>query len=267
MGVNWMKSGQESAALAKHNEAEVEKRKEEQGKMFRFWLNRDEEGVQITFVDGDLSPEGFLLPNRFYEHQLKINGSWNNLFVCPEKTNPESGEKCPICEQGEVPSLVALFTVIDHRTFFSKDKTKQYKDRPKLFVAKSQTFEILNKIALKRGGLAGCSFDVFRTGEQAAAVGTMFDFIDKKPLEELKADPKYTIEWKDAKTNKVEKKLIFVPANYETEIVYRSGDDLRKLGFGSGKAGSQAVAPQVNSMKNAPPKAEGAEDAEFDDHL
>ena len=44
------------------------------------------------------------------------------------------------------PSLVALFTIIDHRQIQStKDKTKVYKDTKKLLVAKTQTFELLNK--------------------------------------------------------------------------------------------------------------------------
>ncbi len=142
--------------------------------MWRFWLKPGEEAT-ITFVDGDLSPEGFLLPPRFYEHNLYLNGKHNNMFVCPEKTSPESGEKCPICEDPqERPSLVALFTVIDHRVFLSKEN-KQITNRPKLFVAKTQTVEMLNKLAAKLGGLSGQTFDVSRsTSEKSPSVGDLF---------------------------------------------------------------------------------------------
>jgi hypothetical protein len=230
MAVSWLKKGAESVAAAKQEAVEAEVRKSEQGKMFRFFLKEAEE-CQITFVDGDLSPEGFLLPPRYYEHMVFFNGQWTN-FVCPEKTAPHAGEKCPICEGNDRPSLVSVFTVIDHRIVVSKkDANKTYKDTPKLFVAKPQTFELLNKLAIKRGGLAGVKFDVSRVGDKAAAVGSMFDFVDKTDLDTLKA--KYMIEKTDPKTNAKSKVSIFAPADYESEIVYRSADELRKMGFGA----------------------------------
>ena len=184
MGVSWLKKGAESAKAAQQEAAAAEQRKSEQGKMWRFWLKEGEE-ARITFVDGELSSEGFLLPPRFYEHNVYLNGSWNNLFVCPEMTNPEAGEKCPICEGGDRPSLVALFTIIDHRVFKGKDG-KSYSNTPKILAAKSQSFEMLNKLAIKRGGLAGCTFDVSRMGDKSASIGSMFDFIEKTEIEVLK---------------------------------------------------------------------------------
>lgn len=246
MAVSWIKKGADSAKIAKQEEVEHEKRKSEQGKMFRFWLVDKEEG-SITFVDGALSPEGYLLPPRYYEHNLFLNGSWNNHFVCPEKTNPESGEKCPICESGHKPALVALFTIIDHRVVPSKkDASKTYTNEPKILAAKAITFELLNKIALKRGGLAGATFDVSRIGDKSAAVGSMFDFTEKRDPEVLKA--LFTKTYKDEKgQDKTE--TVFVPAAYEEEIAYRTGDELRALGFGKAGAmpSSQAKPPVANS--------------------
>lgn len=234
MALTWMKKGEDSVKLAQQAEAEAEKRKQEQGKMFRFWLKEGED-VRITFVDGALTSEGFLMPPRYYEHQLFLNGSWNNQYVCPEKTNPESGEKCPICEGGDRPSLVALFTVIDHREFKGKNDVV-YRDTPKLLVAKAQTFELLNKIAVKRGGLAGCTFDVSRMGDKAASVGSMFDFVEKHDVDVLKKE--FTRKVKDDKGKETgEVASVFVPADYETEIVYRTADELRSLGFGKGGVG------------------------------
>jgi hypothetical protein len=227
MALTWIKQGDESAAMAKQAEAETVKRKQEQGKMFRFWLKEGED-VRMTFVDGALNHEGFLTPPRFYEHQMYLNGSWNNQFVCPEKTNPGSGDKCPLCEAGDRPAMVALFTVIDHREF--KGKTDiVYRDTPKLLVAKSQTFELLNKIAMKRGGLAGCTFDVSRMGDKAASVGSMFDFVEKHDLDDLKKNLVRT--YKDDKG--VEKTVsVFVAADYEKEIIYRDAAELRAMGLG-----------------------------------
>lgn len=230
MAFTFLKTGAESAKMAQRAAAEQEQRKADQGKMFRFWMKEKEE-ARITFVDGDLAKEGPLAgypdPPRYYEHNLFLNGAWNNFFVCPEKTNPDSGDKCPICESGDRPSFVALFTIIDHRQIPStKDKTKIWKDTKKILVAKPQTYELLTKHAIKRGGLAGCTFDASRVGDKSASVGSMFDFVEKKPVEDLKK--LYTIERTDPKTNQKMKVTNFTPADYEKEIHYRSGEELQK---------------------------------------
>jgi hypothetical protein len=230
MAVSWMKQGAASADLAKQEEAAQELRKSQQGKLYR-WFLKDKEDAALTFVDGDLSPEGFLLPPRFYEHMVKVAGQWQT-HVCPEQTNPGSGQKCPICEQGEKASLVAVLTVIDHRSFKGKDD-KVYANQRRLFVCKGQTFELLNKLAIKRGGLAGCRFDVSRNGDKAPAVGNLFDFTDKQDIELLKAKYTRTYEDKDGNKHTV---CDFEPANYEEEIIFRDEMELRKMGFGKGNA-------------------------------
>lgn len=227
MGVSWMKKGAESAKIAVQNAVEQEAYKESLGKMYRFFMAKNEE-CRITFVDGDLE-DGALLPPRYYEHMVQVHGNWQN-HVCPEKTSPEEGHKCPLCAAGDRPALVALFTVIDHREVPSKDGTKIYKDRPRLFVAKPQTMEMLVKIAVKRGGLAGITFDVSRTGEQSAAVGSMFDFVEKTPVDILQ-----TIFTEIKEINGQQQKVsYFVPADYENEIIFRTPSDMLKLGLGAG---------------------------------
>lgn len=227
MAFTFLKTGAESAKMAQKAALEAEQRRSEQGKMFRFWLKEKEE-ARITFVDGDLGPDGFLVPPRYWEHNLFHDGTWNNFYVCPERTNPESNDKCPICEAGENrASLVALFTIIDHRSIQSKDKTKTYKDTKKLLVAKSQTFELLNNRAIKRGGLTCCTFDAQRIGDKSASVGSQFDFVEKHDLKELQK--LYMIEKIDPKTNLKIKMTNFTPAEYEKEITFRTGEQLRML--------------------------------------
>lgn len=227
MAFKFLKTGAASAQLAQKAAMETEQRRAEQGKMFRFWMKEKEE-ARITFVDGDLGPEGYLVPPRYYEHNLFLNGTWNNFFVCPEKTSPDAGEKCPLCESGDRPAIVALFTIIDHRQIQStKDKGKIWKDTKKLLVAKPQTFELLNKHAIKRGGLAGCTFDASRVGDKSASVGSMFEFVERHPIDELKKA--YQVERIDPKTNAKKLTTNFVPADYEKEIQYRTGEELRKL--------------------------------------
>ena len=225
--VSWLKKGVEAAKALQKEEAEKQAKAEQSKKMFRFFLAEDEE-AQITFVDGDLTPEGVLDIMTYREHRIFMNGTWNNFFVCTQDVEP-----CPICETGDDPSIVGVLTVIDHRTIQSKkDKNKTYKDTPRLFAAKRDTIKLLQKIAVKRGGLAGCKFDVTRTGSKSAAVGTSFDFVDKTPVAELKK--KYV--GKDANGKPI---TLFVPANYETEIIFRSADELRALGFGGNSLGAE----------------------------
>lgn len=247
MGVTWIKSGKDSAALAKQEEEAQERRAQEKGKMWRFMLKPGEEAL-ITFVDGNLDSEGFLLPDRWYEHSLFMNGRWGNNFVCPEKTNPHSKDKCPICETGDAAYLCAGFTVIDHRIVKGKND-KEYKDRPKLLVAKPKSFEMLAKYASKLGGLAGQTFSVSRSkGEQVASIGDVWIPVSKHSVEALKA--KYTQEVTDPKTGKKNTISVFVPAIYAEEIVYRSGAELRALGLGP----SGVTETQVPSNTTALPK-------------
>lgn len=226
MGFTFLKTGAESAKLAQKAALEADMRKQEQGKMFRFFMKEKEE-ARITFIDGELNAEGHLVPPRYYEHNKYMNGTWNNFFLCPEKTNPDLNEKCPLCEDGERPALVALFTIIDHRQVQSKDKTKTYKDTKRLLVAKPQTYELLNKHAMKRGGLAGCTFDASRIGDKSAAVGSLFEFVEKNDIAALSA--LYMVEKIDPKTNIKTKVTNFTPADYDKEITYRTSVQLREI--------------------------------------
>ena len=237
---SWLLVGAKSDEATKAEEAAHAKRKEEKGKAFRFWL-KDGEKAQITFVDGDLVDGNHLQPPRYYEHNLYLNGTWGHTFVCPQSTNPGSGEKCPICESGDRPSLVSLFTIIDHREFSSKDGSKSYKDSVKLLVAPSQPFLLLREIALKVGGLAGSRWEVSRSGEKSSRIGSSFYPESKKTIEELRA--LYSYEDIDPKTGVKSTKTKFKALDYETEIIYRTSAQLLELGLGKPSAPSFAQAP------------------------
>ena len=248
-GASWLKKGAASAQAVQDQVQEAARRKAEQGLMFRWSLKKGEEG-RLTFVDGDLSSDGFLLPPRYYEHTVQVSPGKYRNFVCPEKTNPGAGEKCPICEQGEsYASLVALFTVIDHRQYTNKEG-KVYQNLPRLLVVKTGSFEILNKYATKLGGLAGQTFEVSRSnGDKSAGIGDVFIPLEKTPVEVLKG--MYTREWVDAKTNQKTISSVFVPADYEKEIVYHTAAELRQLGFGAGLTTTMHYAPNTNQAAPA----------------
>jgi hypothetical protein len=246
--MSFIKMGKDSQAVAEKNAQEVVTKKESYGKTFRFRMQPKEE-ARITFVDGDLNPKGYLVPPRWFEHTIKVGGNWMNI-ACPERNQPEVGDSCPICELGDHPAvLVAGFTVIDHREFTST-KGNTYQDTRRILIAKPNSFELLNKIAMKRGGLAGCTFEVTRMTDKDASIGSHFDFIQKRDLGELKL--LYQVEKTDPKTGEKTAVTNFEPVDFEQEIIAKSGDELRALGIGkvahvSGFAGPSTVGKAKNS--------------------
>lgn len=210
IGMSFIKKGKQAQeAMAKEEHKAEQKSK---GTVMRFWMPKDADN-EITFLDGDLQ-DGMLDIPFYYEHQVNMNGSWNNHFICTQDEEP-----CPVCEGGHSPSYVGVFTVIDHSEYTSKKDNKVYKDQVRLMVAKRDSIKQLQKLAEKRGGLRGCRFDVSRTGDKSPAIGNVFDFTEKvthAQLEKL---------YKEKAT----------PLNYEELLtnMYMPAKELRKLGFGS----------------------------------
>jgi hypothetical protein len=221
----WYVRGDATADAVAKEDHRIEEEQAQRGKLFRFWLEKGEEGA-ITFVDGFLTEKGVLDTFMFREHSLFMNGRWGNNFVCVSEQEP-----CPICEGGDTPSLVGCFTIIDHRDYVSK-KGNKYSNTRKLFVAKRNSLKLLQKEATKHGGLAGCQFDVSRIGDQAPRVGDVFSFSEKGDLKQLAQH--YTQEFIDPATKKKVVRSNFVPADYGGEIHYLTASELRKLGFGKG---------------------------------
>ena len=214
--MTFLKKGKEARKEASALDAQ-RKQREEENKFRRFFVKRGTER-QITFIDGGLDEDGELSLNTYYEHNLYMNGSWRNFFVC---TGNED-EPCPICEEAKLPAMVAPFTIIDHTEYTDKQGVT-HKDQVMLLLAKRGTQKLLEYQAAKRGGLAGVTFDVARIDEdQSAAVGTSFDFVEKTDIE------------------KVLKKYKAEVIDYEDVINYRTPDELRKMGFGkAGKIGDE----------------------------
>lgn len=219
---SWMKSGKQAQQLMESEEAKAQQAYEESQKMRRFYLPAGGE-CKATFLDGKLDEDGVLDAPRFLEHNVYMNGNWRNWFICTKEDEP-----CPICEGGNDPKMVAVFTVIDHSSWKSPKTGTVYENQRKLFVCKRNTFKVLQKKAEKQGGLAGCTFDVSRTSDKDASCGNDFDFCEKRTKAQLiEAYPTLKDE--------------MGPANYEEEIVYESADELRKRGFGTNVIGKEAA--------------------------
>jgi len=222
MAVNWLKKGKEAHKQVEQADAETAK-KQAAGLARRFWIPNDTES-QITFLDGGLDTDGLLQTVTYWEHQLRMNGHWRNWFACTQDQEP-----CPIClGQADTPSLVAVFTVLDHNEW--KDKQgAMHKNERRLFVCKRETFKRLQKIATKREGLSGATFDVSRTGDKSASVGSDFDFVEKRIEAEIRKA--YSLTKDDV-----------AAFDYEEVIVYRDASELQKIGFGAVPVGGIDVA-------------------------
>lgn len=236
--LSFMKTGKAAKEAMASDEARRDLAKAEAGKLWQFWMPAEEER-QVTFLDGVLDEEGMLAIPMYYQHMVRLNGNWQT-FVCTASI--DETQPCPVCEKGDRPTLVGVMTVIDHSSHTVKsgpNQGKVIKNSRKLFVAKPNTLKVLNKIAVKRGGLKGCTFDVSRTGDKEAGVGNQFDFTHKyATLSEIMA--KYDLKAEDVQ-----------PGNYDEEIVYRSPQELMELGVGKATLGTHGGANGGGSNKHA----------------
>lgn len=218
----WMKKGAEAKQAIANEDAKAELAKQEKGKLWRFWMPPESER-QVTFLDGEVDEDGMLDIPMFYEHSVMINGNREN-FIC---TSEQEGF-CPICDKGDSKAyLVGVMTVVDHTPHKIKsgqNAGKTIQNTRKLFVAKKETIKQLSKIAVKRGGLTGATFDVTRGNDRTAAVGNQFDFVSKDTLAKVAA--KYGIDQKE-----------MVAADYGQELTYRTADELVQLGIGKAPGG------------------------------
>lgn len=224
--VSFLKKGAAASAAFKEAEAKAELAAAEQGKMWNFWMEPEEER-QITFLDGDLDNEGMLDIYMFHEHQLNINGKYTS-FICTAEV--DESQPCPICTKGDSkPYLVGVMTVMDHTEHTIKkgpNAGKKVKNQRKIYKAKRNTIKKLSKQAAKRGGsLRGCTFDVTRGDDKSPNVGEGFEFVTKYDSYDAIAT-KYGIKVEDCQ-----------PADYAQEITYLSPEQLVELGVGIGLSG------------------------------
>jgi len=234
--ISFLKKGASAKAALDQAEAAAEMAKAEAGKMWRFYMKEGEDR-RITFLDGDINEEGMVDAATFWEHVVPMNGGYAN-FVCTAEQDPS--QPCPLCAMGNKPRLVGALTIIDHTDYKIKNGPKAgeiLKNQRKLFVATRQSLALLKKLAEKRGGLAGCTFDVTRIGDKSANTGTQFEFVEKFDSGQELCE-KYGLAEEDVH-----------PANYEEEIVYRSPEELIELGLG------KAIVPASSNVKQFNKKA------------
>lgn len=242
MGLTFLKRGAQAHKALKKAVKEADTRAAMRGPL-RFWLNADEEGRLITFLDGDLTSDGLLDMSAFNQHSVKANGTQQSKFVCVADDEP-----CPLCEMGNYATLVSVFTVIDHGEYVDRNQ-KLHQHERKLFTAKRDTMTRLQKLATKHGGLTGWTVSVTRIGKKSPEVGTDFDFLEEQDLPAL------------AKELKLKPEDI-QPFDYDKEIKYLSADALRELGYGTAVLGRSDTALVLGKTAKKTKKVEDDDEPE-----
>ena len=155
--------------------AKKEEEFEERQKSFvnRFWLP-PEKSAKIVFLDDN--------PVILDEHQVKLNGRWNNFFTCLRQL----GQNCPLCDElDNRPATTGFYTIIDTSEWTDSRGNKHVNEK-KLFAPKFKTLQMLKRLSKKRGSLQGCVFDVYRTSADSYNVGDVFDYEGKLDEEQIK---------------------------------------------------------------------------------
>jgi len=155
--------------------AKKEEEYEERQKSFvnRFWLP-PEKSAKIVFLDDN--------PVILDEHQVKLNGRWNNFFTCLRQL----GQNCPLCDElDNRPATTGFYTIIDTSEWTDSRGNKHVNEK-KLFAPKFKTLQMLKRLSKKRGSLQGCVFDVYRTSADSYNVGDVFDYEGKLDEEQIK---------------------------------------------------------------------------------
>jgi len=214
----FLKRGKARKAMLESEDQKAEARQEAAGKTRRFFIPKDkfDEDIRITFLDGDLDDDGILDGPTFYEHNIKINNRWTQFVSCCDD------EPDPLQEAGQEPYPAQAFTIVDHTGFVDREG-KEWKNIKRLFIAKRTTQKKLQKLASKRKGLKGCTFDVSRSGDKEPNVGSNFEFVKKRSIKDLK------LLLLKAGVKKDEVEALCTPANYEEELTHYTAKQIRKM--------------------------------------
>jgi len=115
-------------------------------------------------------------------HHYAVNGRWGNWETCIKRAG--ISDTCPLCERDSNVSTMYIghYTVLD-ATGWMKDG--EHKMSLKIFPAKSERVQLLDKERARRGTLIGAKFAVERTPDSKDNTGNYFSFIERVDLKEF----------------------------------------------------------------------------------
>jgi hypothetical protein len=245
---SWLLTGTDTKKAVEQWETKIKENQEAAGRPRRFFLTEDlRPETTITFLDGDLNGDGLFEP-QVWEHGGIFHDGDYKEFLCTARV--DKSQPCPICAAGDQPYLGAFFTIIDHGAYVLGKKSKNagasLYNRKLIFVAKPKTAQLLMKHAAKKGGLAGCSFEVTRSSKQDPRVGSIFDFVTKH--EDVDAVVEFAKKHGPIPPEAQEDLDAWIePFSYGDLLDYKSPDELIEMGLGQ----VQATIGQTYAAKNA----------------
>ena len=139
-----------------------QERKKREGRLWRLFLKRDGDEVDIRFLTEE--------PISFYEHTVKKGNKFENI-IC-------TGEDCPLCEDDD-PSFKGAYLVWDYTEYTDRNK-KKHKGQLRLYVGGSRIVTQLERLSEKYG-LTNRDWTVIRNGDGTATTYT-FDRGDEYKL-------------------------------------------------------------------------------------
>ena len=141
-----------------------DERRAKNQKPWRFFMKKGDE-KSVLFLDDS--------PPIVLEHNLKINGKWNNFFTCRRVLG--DGENCPLCAAGDRAYDVGFYHVLDLDGYVDKrgeKRTNVLRIFPAKQTEKLPMVKRLKKFSNQQGGLLGVKFNVERSrSDTSAAVG------------------------------------------------------------------------------------------------
>jgi hypothetical protein len=197
----------------------------------RFWLpspdKGGQDGKQVIFLDDDFTC--------IWEHQLKINDSWDNFFTCRQGVDPDD-PRCPLCESGVKKYYVGFLTCLDATGWTTRKGEKVLYQR-QLFPMKTETLKKVMLLKDTKTSLVGAKYHVRRVGDRAATSGDMFDFMEyTKPFDDEQFWFQSRIEGKKKPPEVFDYEDIFAPLSFNEMVSYVDGS--RAGGQSPGKGGS-----------------------------
>jgi hypothetical protein len=164
----WFKTGYDG-----FEEAREEEQKNRAKPPQRVWMPPDKYR-EIIFVDDECI--------QFWEHQLYLNGTWQNWFTCLENIPPdENPEGCPLCDSGQKKYYVTMYTVIDATPWVDK-KGNERKNVKRLLAVKTDVAKAIERSRQRRGSLEGCKYEFYRASETDASSGDIREFLGEVDL-------------------------------------------------------------------------------------
>jgi len=153
----------------------------------RFWMPPEGDEKEVRFISKK--------PFTIYEHNIQLNGSYQNWFTCIRDIPGSTG--CPLCErarrlydrekENDAPNSiknkgaryqVGMYTVVDTKGFTANDGT-EVKNLKRLLPAKKNHLNMF-KVHAERRDLDGSRYLVTRSAEKTSAgIGDNWEYQDR----------------------------------------------------------------------------------------